>query len=157
MSNINEIPAMSIKKRETEKFVDIGERRFKIKKMDARLATYVAFTILNLLPAGGKNPDSKAIVMSGQSIMPRHQFFDLQNDCLSVCFMVMPAGEHKVIDKEGQFVDAELTHDFTTVVMLIAESLAFNVTDFFDSKFLKEFTGKMSTMIPSAAETPANS
>jgi hypothetical protein len=133
-------------KRETEKVVTIGDRKFKIKKMDARLASYVAYQVKSLLPSSN---DAGDMVSAGQSGLSRQQFFALQNDCLSVCFHVMPAGDAPVIDGKGNFIDVTLEFDAKTIMLLTVQSLAFNVTSFFDESFLSEFSGTVQGMIPS--------
>ena len=81
--------------------------------------------------------------------MSRKEFFSLQNDCLSACYHVEKAGEIAVLDNLGNFQNKELEGDAKTVILLTVQSLAFNVTDFFDGEFLQEFSTTVKGMMPS--------
>ena len=140
---------MAETKRETQKDITIGGHDYRIKKMDARLASFVAFQLKSLIP---KSNDAGEMISGAQGGMSRKEFFSLQNDCLSVCYHMEKAGEIAVLDGHGVFQNKELEGDAKTVVMLTIHSLAFNVTDFFDEEFLKEFSLTVINMMPSAAK-----
>lgn len=144
---------MPVEKRITQKEVEIGGQKFIVKKMDARLASYVAFQLKAFMP---KSLDVGEAVSIAQSGMNRKEFFALQNDCLSVCYHVMSAGETSVLAPDNTFVSDELTYDPKTVLLLTISSLAFNVADFFDVAFLKEFGTLLSTMMPSLVKMSPN-
>ena len=133
------------KKRVTEKVLNYGGREFKIKKMDARTASYLAFQLKSLIPMG--NADGE-VVSNAQSTMSRREFFSLQNDCLSACYHVEKAGDIPVLDEKNNFQDKDLAADARTVILLTINSLAFNVTDFFDAAFLEEFQTNLQSMMP---------
>lgn len=145
---------MPITKRETTKEVRVYEQNYKIKKMDARLATFIAFQVKSMIPTASSAEDAAG---RAQGSMDRRAFFALQNDCLSVCFHVMEAGEIAVLDEKGNFTNADLSMDPKTVALLVVHSLAFNVTDFFDELFLKEFTGAIVDMMPHVVKTSTSS
>ena len=136
-------------KRVTHKDVKIGGKDYRIKKMDARLASYVAFECKSFMPSSN---DAGKMMGGAQSGMNRKDFFSLQNDCLSVCFHVEKAGEIAVLDAMGNFQNKELECDAKTVILLTVQSLAFNVTDFFDEEFLKGFSTAIESMMPSPAK-----
>ena len=139
---------MAETKRITQKDVIIGGKDYRIKKMDARLASYVAFQLKAMMP---QTNDAGQLVGGAQGGMSRKEFFSLQNDCLSVCYHVEKAGEICVLDDKGGFQNAELESDAKTVILLTIQSLAFNVTDFFDEAFLKEFSTSLQDILPSRA------
>ena len=132
-------------KRVTEKDMEISGRKYRIKKMDARMATYMAFQLKSFMP--GTN-EAGEMIRGAQSGMGRREFFALQNDCLSACYHVEKAGEIPVLGNDGKFTNAELEQDAKTVILLTVHSLAFNVTDFFDGEFLTELGTTFSNMIP---------
>jgi hypothetical protein len=136
-------------KRITTKDLTIGGKEYRIKKMDARLASYVAFECKSFMP--GSN-DAGKMIGGAQSGMSRKEFFSLQNDCLSVCFHIEKAGEIAVLDAVGNFQNKELECDAKTVILLTVQSLAFNVTDFFGEEFLREFSTAIESMMPSPAK-----
>lgn len=136
-------------KRITRKEVTLGGQNFVIKKMDARLASYVAFQMKNFVSFGADDSELGEAVSKAQSTMSRRDFYALQNDCLSVCYHVMPAGETPVLAPDNQFISEELSQDPKTVVLLTLSALAFNVMDFFDEGFLKGLGALMSDIMPS--------
>lgn len=141
-------------KRITQKELTIDGEKYLVKKMDARLASYVAFQMKAFMP---KNISMDDAVGSAQAGMTRKEFFALQNDCLSVCYHVMPAGETCVLAPDNSFISKDLEMNPRAVAMLTISSLAFNVTDFFDVGFLKELGTTLSSMMPSLVKMSPNS
>lgn len=140
---------MAETKRITQKEITIDGQSYLIKKMDARLASYVAFQMKSFMPFGGDEDQMGNAMGRAQSSMSRRDFYALQNDCLSVCYHVMPAGEMSVLSPDGTFVFDELGTNPKAVVLLTLSSLVFNVIDFFDAEFLKALGALMSDMMPS--------
>ena len=137
---------MAETKRVTQKDVTIGGKEYRIKKMDARLASFVAFQLKALMPSTN---DAGEMIGGAQGGMSRKEFFQLQNDCLSACYHLEKAGEISVLDGHGVFQNKELEGDAKTVILLTIQALAFNVTDFFDEEFLTEFSSTVKGLMPS--------
>lgn len=144
---------MSATKRVTHKDMKIEGRDYVVKKMDARLATYVAFQLRSLIPTGEDVSSANALAGHAQRGMSRKEFFSLQNDCLSVCFHKEKAGEISVLDDAGNIQDPDLQYNAKAILMLTIQSLGFNVMDFFDEAFLKELDTQFRSMIPSPVRT----
>ena len=120
---------------------DDKERTFKIKKFNALTGSFILYNLLNkVLPAflstelntavaDAPNADlltQDKMVGIAQTLnkveMTRDEFMQLQRDCLSVCYEVLPGREVPVVDP---------TTGNTGVVMnLTIQSLIFNVKGF---------------------------
>jgi hypothetical protein len=154
---------MSEKKRELQRDFKFKGNNFRIKKMDARQAISIAFQLKAFVPAVMAFMNRENDSFAGEGLitalscgMPKREFYQLQNDCLSAVYQVMEAGEIAVLTANGDFITEELGTDAQTVVTLVLQSLAFNVKDFFDASFLKEFQSTIQNMMPSTAQTSTN-
>lgn len=141
-------------KRITEKLLEVSGRKFKIKKLDARMASYLAFQIASFIPMGS---GAEGVMNGASKGMTRKDFYSLQNDCLSACYHVEKAGEIPVLDDNSNIQDPQLSTDAKAVILLTINSLAFNVTDFFDADFLKELDANMKSILPSGVKMQASS
>lgn len=129
---------------------DDKERTFKIKKFNALTGSFILYNLLNkVLPAflstelntavaDAPNADlltQDKMVGIAQTLnkveMTRDEFMQLQRDCLSVCYEVLPGREVPVVDPTTGNFGAIGLEDNTGVVMnLTIQSLIFNVKGF---------------------------
>lgn len=144
------------------------ERTFKIKKFNALVGSYILYNILNkVLPAFLQSELSEGLKAQGTSAddiknlssdklagvatalnkveMSRDEFMQLQRDCLSVCYEVLPGREAPVIDATGNFGVIGLDDNTGLVMSLTIQSLLFNVKGFF-------FEGGLTSAMKSLAE-----
>nr|DAW16994.1 MAG TPA: tail assembly chaperone protein [Caudoviricetes sp.] len=135
--------ANNVKKRETEKELEIEGRTFVIKKFDPLLGNYVALQVVTfILPFGlgdmlnkqmGKGTESSsAIPTAGSSnakMMGKAEFLELQRDILSVCYERLPGGLTPVVRENGTYGISDFTS--TIALQLLIGSIAFNLSDFF--------------------------
>lgn len=148
-----------MEKRITEKVITVGGQQYKLKKMDARSASYMAFLMKSLIPT---TDDAGQVLERAQGTLSKREFFSIQNDLLYTCYHVMPAdptgdGNICVLDERGNFVNEDLVTDIGAVVLLTIQALAFNVTDFFDEKFRLEFATTFRNIIPVSLKKSTNS
>ena len=157
-------------KRELQRDFSFQGKNYRVKKMDARQACFVAFqlkafipSVMAFLAAESAEKDDKTMA-AGNTLasvmscnMPRKDFFQLQNDCLSSVYHVEAAGEIAVLTSTGDFINSDLGTDAQAVLVLFLQSLAFNVKGFFDAAFQTEFGSTIRSMTPSTAQTSTNS
>ena len=157
-------------KREIQRDFSFQGKNYRVKKMDARQACFVAFQLKAFVPAvmaflaSTSNDKVDKSMASGNALasvlscnMPRKDFFQLQNDCLSSVYHVEAAGEIAVLTSSGDFINSDLGVDAQAVLVLFLQSLAFNVKGFFDAAFQKEFGSTIQSMTPSTAQMSTNS
>jgi hypothetical protein len=121
------------------KDIEIGGKKYRLTKLDARTASYVAAKIAILvvpLVQGGKKLDVGAL----GSLLPnlsRGDFAEMQDILLSSVRHLVAAGDNEmpepILKADGSFVDDELSYDAMTVIGLTANAAIFNIGDFFDA------------------------
>ena len=149
---------------EKTKYATIGDRKFVVKKYDARTGSYIAFKVAGLLaPAfegilnmkdleGGINLTKiLAPALSALSSLPEADFMDIQTKSLRVCYEALPAGETRVLNDDGTFGAVGLEDDAATVMALTVHALIFNLTGFFQGGLLAGLGIGLATSSPPAA------
>lgn len=149
-------------KRAPSKDVEIGERKWRILRMDARLANNCLRLILTgVLPINLTGILSKIFGMNslpgigGGNEISTEGFIAFQNDCLHVCREVKNVEKNEVllpvILANGDWGVAEIGTDPRTVLMLVGHALYFNLSSFFVDDALKGAGEKLSVLNPSSA------
>lgn len=130
-------------KRITEKTIHWDGREFKVKKLDAMTGCYILQTLLTK-GLGIIGPVLSSKVEGGMPNLPKglpamskQEFFDLQRDLLSVCEEKLSAGYTPVIGENGLPAVEDFDTNAPLVLVLTANSLVWNVADFFDASLLK--------------------
>ncbi len=119
------------------KIIEVGGAKYRLSKMDARSASYMAMKAAAIL-APTLTSGSALTVESAAKVLPtmsRAEFDEIQTMLLkTVCKLVetnaadMPM---PIIKSDGGFVDEELAYDAATVMKLTVNALMFNIGDFF--------------------------
>lgn len=140
------------------KEVEIKNRKFVIRKFDARTGSFMLIKVtgliapmfkgldLNKIKSGdGKDPDLNGIdiagVVSGLTSLTESDFNYIHDKCLQVCFEALPAGPTRVMNLDGNFGVVGLDTDASTTLALVAHALIFNVTSFFSGSPLAGVLG----------------
>ena len=141
-------------KRETEKIITIGDRKFKIEKFDALTGSYIAFTLAEkFLPMGLEAKAGLMNMPKGRELLSREEFTQLQKDCLSVVSEILPAGARPVIAENGHWGVNDIAKDTRLVLLLTIHALAFNIAGFFGGEGLKELKAGLADIFPANAST----
>lgn len=120
------------------KVVEINGGKYRLGKLDARSASYLAFKLAAVIaPAFGKNKGSSSLedVASAIPDIPRKEFDEMQTMLLkTVCILKEVNGNDipsPVLKESGAFADEDLAYDSVTVMKLTVQALVFNVGSFF--------------------------
>lgn len=142
-----------VKKRELYKNFEYGGRSWRIGKLDAMTGSYFAYKLMaEVLPMGiGQQAGIPA--PANAKTMSKADFFDLQRDCLSVVYEMLPAGLTPVIDEKGNYGVVGLEHDAPTVLALTVQALSWNLLSFFDEKLLASLFEALRNFFPLIAPT----
>ena len=122
------------------KYVEIEGKKYRINKLDARTACYIATKLAFLLAGNfaGETDVNTETLQSALNGLNKSTFFELQNDCLrAVQYMRTIDGQEMpeaVLKADGTFTDSELEYNFYVVGRLTIEVLMFNVSNFFGEK-----------------------
>ncbi|MDU4960198.1 MAG: hypothetical protein E6X17_06005 [Sporomusaceae bacterium] len=142
-----------MQKRETEKIITLGERKFKIEKFDALTGSYIAFILAEkFLPAAVEREAGLTAMPRGRTSLSRQEFTELQKDCLSVVSEMLPAGARPVIAENGGWGVNDIAKDTRLVLLLTIHALAFNIAGFFGGAGLQELKAALADTI--SANTP---
>lgn len=121
-----------MKKRVTEKVIEIQDRVFVIEKMDAMTGSYIAFSLVSRsVPAAIAGATGIGMPQTG-SVMTKKEWIELQKDILSCVSEKLPAGRIKVIDSQGNFGVSGMETNAPLLMRLTIDSIQFNFMDFFD-------------------------
>lgn len=140
------------------KEVEIRDRKFVIKKFDARTGSFMLIKVTGLIAPMLKGLDLKkmqakeegafdlkdidiAAVVSGLTSLPEQDFNYIYDKCLQVCFENLSAGPTRVMNQDGSFGVIGLETDSLTTLTLVAHALIFNVTGFFSGSPLAGMLG----------------
>ena len=144
---------------ESYKDVTIGERRFRIRKLDARTGGFILFKVAGILAPlvqkidfgklkDVKNPEEVDLndfdlggILAELGNIPESDFNYLQEKCLRVTYELLPAGETAVLNADGTFGVIGLEHDTMTVLALTVHALIFNLKGFFSGSPLASMAG----------------
>lgn len=121
------------------KVVEAGGRKYRLSKLDARSASYLAMKVAVILgPYLGQSDSSQAGtagLAKELSSLPRAEFDEIQTMLLQTVALLtdvegtpMP---QPIIRADGQFVDQDMVYDAKTVMMLTVQAAVFNIGDFF--------------------------
>ncbi|WP_034438005.1 phage tail assembly chaperone [Clostridium ihumii] len=129
------------------KDIEISNRKFRLKKMNARTGSYMLYKFIKIVTPIFKNIKidnesnledidlkdvSLADVISSIFNLPEEEFRYIQDNCLQSVEEILPAGPAQVLDKYGNFGVMDIEFDTGLVMQLTVQSLMFNVSGFFD-------------------------
>ena len=127
---------LGVKKRVTEKHVEIKGRNFIIKKVDVLTSCYIASILTSkLLPAGIAGYVGIETPLANQT-MSKQEFREIQLDILTCVSEKLAADTISIFDESGNPRAVDL--DAGLILRLTIESLQFNFTDFFDESLWKD-------------------
>lgn len=113
--------------RQTEKVVSVGDKKYKIKKIDARSSCWL-FAFL-----GGKSPTGFAMAGLGQC--SRQEFNDITDLVLNPVLLIDETPENTfelpVLSGKSIIADKELASDAGKLMLLLSEAIMFNLDPFF--------------------------
>jgi hypothetical protein len=149
----------NVKKRETERIFTFEGRTFRVSRLDAMTAMYTATVLM-----------SKGLGMAGTLLnkyagnslpplppnlpaMSKAEFFSLQRDLLSVCAEKLSGGWTKVFDEAGNLALSDFEYNLPLALTLTANSLVFNLADFFDESLWTKLKENLADIFPSGQET----
>lgn len=128
----------------TFKDIEVNGRTFRLNNINARTGTFMLFKLMKIIAPMFKNikTDSlKDIDISDLNLselasslfdLPENEFRYIQDNCLQVVGELLPAGEQKVLNKDGSWGVLNIEFDTGLVMNLTIQSLIFNVTGFFN-------------------------
>lgn len=126
------------------KDIEINNRKFRLKKMDARTGSYMLFKLVKILTPIFKNLKIDNLddislddlnitdLMSSIFDLPEEEFRYVQDNCLKVVEELLPAGPARVLDKHGNYGVLDVEFNTGLLMNLTIQSLVFNVTGFFE-------------------------
>ena len=147
------------------KEVEIKNRKFVIRKFDARTGSFMLIKVTGLIAPMLKGLDLNKImdktkdgykdvgeeislrdidiagVISGLTSLTEQDFNYIHDKCLQVCFETLPSGSTKVMNQDGNFGVIGLENDSATTLALVAHALIFNVMGFFSGSPLGSVLG----------------
>lgn len=147
---------------EKTKNVEINGRKFILKKMDARIGSFMLFKLMKLLPSIIENLDIEKIDLENLSLdslkklnltkmlepvfeMPEKEFSYIQDNCLKVVDELLNAGAQPVLQKSGEWGVNDIADNLGLVTNLTIQSLAFNVMGFFEGSPLTSLLGNVTS------------
>lgn len=151
---------------ETHKDVTINERKFRIRKFDARTGSFMLFKIMGLLNPLVKSLDLNKLkdvkdpskvdlsafnfssILAEIGNLSESDFNFVQEKCLRVCYEDLPAGMTRVLNDDGHFGVVGLEEDTMTVLALTVHTIIFNLKGFFGGSLLASMLGGLSTTFP---------
>ena len=126
-------------KQKTE-IVKIGEKTFRLSKLNARDASYLALKLAAIVAPGA----AKGEVDIAQAVtkINRAEFDELQTMLLRTVSRMEQAGDVEmpvpIVKADGTFTDEELEYDIPTVFGLTIKAIMFNVGSFFQGGALTQ-------------------
>ncbi len=126
-------------KKKTET-VTIDGKNFRITKLNARDASYLAMKLASIVApaASGGDVDIAAAVTK----ISRQEFDEIQNLLLQTVYRLEKAGDTEmpvpVIKSDGTFTDEEMEYDVALVFGLTIKAIIFNVGSFFQGGALQK-------------------
>jgi len=144
------------------KVVEIKGRKFVIRKFDARTGSFMLFKVMGIIgpilagldldkimdkvnTGGIAATDLKGLniaeIVTGLSSLSESDYNYIYDKCLRVCFEDLDAGPAQVLNNNGKYGVIGLENDAATTLALIAHTLIFNLTSFFDGSPLSSLAG----------------
>lgn len=126
------------------KDIEINQRRFRLKKMEARTGCYMLFKLTKIITPIFKSINLNSLddftldkiniteVASSIFDLPKDEFKYIQDNCLQVIEELLPAGPAKVLEQSGKYGVLDIEFDTGLVMNLTIQSLIFNVSGFFE-------------------------
>lgn len=128
-----------------DKQVNIKDRNFSLRKFDARTGSYIAFKIMAEVLPMGLNKQLDIPTPKGPT-MSKADFFDIQDECLRVCFELLPSGPTPVLDPVGNYQIIDVANDAPLILFLTIQALMWNVQGFFDAGLLDSLSEAFQNM-----------
>jgi len=144
------------------KDITINERTFRIKKFSARVGAFMVIKVTSMIAplfrgldvnrikdaADGKTTGDFDIIGMIEKLgnLSEQDFNYLQENCLGVCYEVLPAGVAPVLNENGTFGVTGLDEDAVTVLALTAHALLFNMKSVFQESPLGSLMGSILNM-----------
>ena len=140
------------------KEVEMKDRKFVIKKFDARTGSFMLLKVTGLIAPMLKGLDIKKIqakeegafdlsdinvagIVSDLTSLKEEDFNYIHDKCLQVCYEQLDSGPTRVMNPDGRFGVIGLETDSSTTLALVAHTLIFNVTGFFSGSPLAGILG----------------
>lgn len=146
-----------MEKRQTHKDIELGGRKWRIEKFDARTGSYICLKILPMLMGAGLtqgiNPETLA-AKAGMLItqMSKSEFFEIQTDCLAQVSELQTIGATDapipLLHQSGKISVPDVEKDTMLILALTGHVLAFNISDFFASEVLKDLGKSIQALGP---------
>ena len=142
---------------ENFKDIEINERTFRLKKMDARTGSFMALKLVKIITPIFKNIDLEKIedinlsdlnlteIADSLCDLPEKDFRYIQDNALQVVQEILPGGQPVILNKFGEFEALNVEFDVALIMNLTIQSLFFNVKGFFPESLLKSMIGKLNT------------
>lgn len=122
-----------IKKRITEKIIEVQERKFVIEKLDAQTGGFIAFTLLSRsVPSMISGAMGVALPQTGTT-MSKKEWVELQKDILSCVSEKLPVGKTQIYNEQGNFAVLDMEKNAALLMRLTIDAVQFNFMDFFDA------------------------
>ena len=131
-------------KRETHKDIEESGRKWRIRKWSARLANYwINKLVLGARASMMQGEDMQTAVAAKLAGLNKADFFEFQNDCLSVCSELQEMPDNSVapipvLRVDGTWNVADIDDDNNLVMALTMQAFVFSVQDPFDGNGSKE-------------------
>ena len=124
------------------KIIELNGYKFKIKKLNAFTASYIAVQIGFSLAGGlinAGNTNKVDMLQKAISGIDKDKFIEIQKDCLSVVEILNNINGSEMPEA------LILNNDFMTIILLTIEVVMFNVEGFFGEKGLQSLTNSLQT------------
>lgn len=147
------------------KDVELGKRKWRVRKFDARTGSFMLFKVMGILAPAFKQLDPKVLkeakvedlnlteLISGLTSLSEKDFNYIQDKCLGVSHELLAAGEVKVLNENGTYGVSNIEFDTSLVLGLTVHALMFNVAGFFGENPLGSITGGMLASFLQGAKT----
>jgi len=134
-------------KRELYKDIEEGGRKWRIGKWNARLANYWLNKLIMKARVAGREGISVDAVVGNLAALNKADYFEFQNDCLSVCSELTELADGQkapvpVLRVDGTFNVPELDYDNETIMALTLSAFMFSVQDPFFEESKSEGSDK---------------
>ena len=130
------------KKREEFKDIELGGRKWRIGRFDARTGSFIAFTLLTKMLPMGLEEGIKNLPVN-RPFISKEEFISIQEDCLKICQEVKEGKNSKeaflpVMLPDGRWGVADIETDIITVLGLTTHAILFNVSSFFAENAMQD-------------------
>lgn len=129
------------------KITEINGYKFKLKKLNAFTASYIAVQIGFSLVGGlaqNSNQSNMDVLQKAVNGIDKNKFIAIQKDCLSSVEIINNVNGNEMPEalmlSNGQLSHKELEDDFMTIMLLTLDVIMFNCEGFFGGKGLQNLT-----------------